>query len=337
MCTHGSRAAPGRPGPPVSSAAMAARVVEAAWGPWPAFRLEGPAIGVTVVPAVGGRVVSLVDRQRGREWLTQADPPDAATLAAWAAEGAAYGARQSSGWDECLPSVTVCPDPLDPDGPPLRDHGDLWGRACDVRIEARTASLTTRWSSLRWPMRVERRMACTAGGELHVEYEATSLAGRDLPVLWSAHPALRLEPGTRIELAQVRATQVVGVIGLSFAPGARVPWPEPAPGVDLSVVAPIEAASAVKLYAATTRARVTTPDGASLAIEADGDLVRTLGVWLDAGGWPADEPIHQVALEPTGSADDDLAGALARGRAWTVPAGGRLRWWMRIQVGGTPG
>jgi hypothetical protein len=61
-----------------------------------------------------------------------------------------------------------------------------------------------------------------------------------------------------------------------------------------------------------------------------------MGVWLDAGGWPSEAPIHQVALEPTSSPDDQVADALAERRAWTLPARGRLRWGMRIRMGIRP-
>jgi hypothetical protein len=45
-----------------------------------------------------------------------------------------------------------------------------------------------------------------------------------------------------------------------------------------------------------------------------------MGLWLDYGGWPEEKPLHQVAIEPTSAAADDLAGALALGQArWLAP------------------
>jgi galactose mutarotase-like enzyme len=311
-------------------APMMAEQAETMWGPWSAWRLQDEILALAVVPAVGGRVVSLLDRRTGREWLTQGDPPDATSLGRWSTEDATFGGRESFGWDECLPTVTRCADPLDPAAPPLRDHGDLWGRSCVVTADAR--GLTTRWESHRWPMTLERRLSIAGDGVVRAGYTLRSQAQRSLPVLWSAHPALRLEPGTRIELRGITSTRVVGVLGWPFDPGESVPWPEPVAGFDASLVRPIEQRAAAKLYAATTLARVVASDGAALTFEADGGLVRTIGVWLDAGGWPADRPIHQVALEPTGSPDDHVADASANGRAWTLPPGGTLRWSMRLRL-----
>ena len=182
---------------------MRASVVETSWGPWAALRLEDDRVAATVVPQVGGRVVSLRDQHTGREWLTQGEPPGARTLERWAGEDAVFGGRESFGWDECLPSVTRCPDPTDPDAPPLRDHGDQWGREAAVSVDAASGSVTTRWPSVRWPMELERCLSLPGGGVLRADYTLSSRSERPLPVLWSAHPTLRLEPGTRLELPGV--------------------------------------------------------------------------------------------------------------------------------------
>jgi hypothetical protein len=164
----------------------------------------------------------------------------------------------------------------------------------------------------------------------------TSHTGTPVPVLWAAHPALQLEPGTSLELSGVTHVRVVGVLGWPIEPGEQVPWPLAAPGQDLSRIRSIDSGGAAKLYARATLARTRAPDGSSLTVEADGELVRTMGVWLDAGGWPPDgTPIHQTALEPTSSPDDHVADALTHGRAWVVPAGGSLRWWMSFRVEGS--
>ncbi|MEZ4596010.1 MAG: hypothetical protein R3C32_03730 [Chloroflexota bacterium] len=311
-------------------------VVETTWGPWPALRLEDPWLSVCVVPRVGGRVVSLLDRRTGREWLGQGEPPDAAEAGRWSAEDAVFDGRVSFGWDECAPSVVPCQDPLDPGGPPLRDPGDQWGRACEVAFADPVRGISTRWASPRWPMTLGRTLSLVGGGSLQVAYELASHADRPMPALWAAHTVLRLEPGGRVELRDVTTTRVTWVAGWPVEPGPRVPWPEPTPGFDLSRVRDADEPGAVKLHAVATRAAAVAPDGARLGIEVDGDLVRTIGVWLDAGGWPpGGPPVHQSALEPTSSPDDHVVEALEAGRAWTVPAGGVLRWQVRMDVGGS--
>jgi galactose mutarotase-like enzyme len=311
---------------------MGARIIETHWGHWPAVELMDDALQVVVVPAVGGRVISLRDRRSGREWMTAAIPPTADEVAAWSEEGALFGGRESVGWDECLPTVSICADPLDPAAPPMRDHGDQWGRAADVALDAPAGAVTVTWSRSRWPYRFARRLALQPGGALVADYTLTSLADRDLPILWSMHPTFRLEPGTRIEVPGASTMRLTTAPGWPLEPTDAVPWPVPREGIDLSTVGSIADGKAAKLYATpASAARAIAPDGATLALEWDAAVVPAAGIWLDFGAWPpGGPPVHQVALEPTSSGDDQLVDALAHGRAWMLPAGGELRWAVRI-------
>ena len=100
-------------------------------GPGPSFgslqtiSLDNDRVKVIVVPTLGARVISFADRFAAREWLVAGDPPG--DPAAWARRDAVFDGEAAFGWDECLPTVAACADPLDPTGPPLRDHGDQWG------------------------------------------------------------------------------------------------------------------------------------------------------------------------------------------------------------------
>ena len=313
---------------------MAARLSEATWGVWPAFRIEGGSLSAVVVPAVGGRVVSLRDRRDGREWLTQGAPPDLDGAASWGREDAIFSGRESFGWDECLPTVAPCADPLEPGAPPLRDHGDQWGRPTRTTLEPAAGALTTTWAGSRWPYQLERRLSVEAGSALRVDYALTSFAEVPLPILWSMHPALALEPGSVVELPGVQQMRLAWARGLPIVAGDSVSWPTAtapdASNIDLGRVRPADG-SAAKLYAlAPLVARVVASDGAALELTWD-PLIPALGLWLSFGGWPPDgPPVEQVALEPTSSPDDHLADALAHDRAWVVSARGSLRWWVRI-------
>ena len=110
-------------------------ISHATWGQWPSVRLATPAVEVEVVSEIGARVVSLRDLRRGREWLLGGEPPSEAEGMGWSEEGVVFSGRESFGWDECLPTVSVCADPLDPHAPPLRDHGDQWGRGAYLSVD----------------------------------------------------------------------------------------------------------------------------------------------------------------------------------------------------------
>ena len=171
---------------------------------------------------------------------------------------------------------------------------------------------------------------------LHADYLLSSRSDRELPILWSLHPALRPEPGGRIELPGVTAIRATFITGWPVGPADDLAWPAPAAGVDLSVVPGPGVPAAAKLYAPTTLGRIVAPDGAWLEVAGEGASLASMGVWLDHGAWPAGgPPVHQLALEPTSSPDDHLEEALAHQRAWRLPAHGTLTWRVRM-VSGRP-
>jgi hypothetical protein len=247
----------------------------------------------------------------------------------------AFWGRESFGWDECLPTVAVCPDPRQPGGPPLRDHGDQWGRGTYVSVDDVAGSVTHAWSGPRWPYRMSRRLSFPDERTVQAEYSVVSLADEDLPFLWSQHAVLLLEPGTLIDLPGVSRVWRTGQRGIELP--EVVAWPIAGAGergdLDLSRVRSAEG-WAVKLYATPSGPiGATAPDGARLDLDWDHGFAPALGVWLAAGGWPPQgPPYEQVALEPTTSIDDDLQSALAAGRARTLPAAARLEWWVRLSL-----
>ena len=64
------------------------------------------------------------------------------------------------------------------------------------------------------------------------EYELENRGTGELPVVWSMHPLLALEPGARFEVEGLVSVRVTSVIGLPIAPvPGRADWPE-TPGTD---------------------------------------------------------------------------------------------------------
>ena len=90
------------------------------------IELQGGATRVRIVPALGGRIVSLV--ALGREWLWTNE----ALPAREPADGASYGETgDSGGYDECFPTVAACNIPNGVarfGGLALPDHGELWAQ-----------------------------------------------------------------------------------------------------------------------------------------------------------------------------------------------------------------
>jgi hypothetical protein len=310
-------------------------IAHGGWGRWATVRLTTEAVETVVVSDLGSRVISLRDRRRDREWLLAGAPPGEQEGREWGAEDVEFSGRESFGWDECLPTVAVCADPRDPTAPPLRDHGDQWGRGASQSVDDESGALEHTWSASRWPYRLTRRLSFAAEDTLRAEYTLASLASEALPLLWSQHPVLRLEPGTRLELPGVSRVHRTGQRGIDLP--AKPSWPSAMTGdgrsVDLARVRSAEGWAA-KLYAMPSGpVAAVAPDGARLEIDWDRGFAPAFGIWLAYGGWPAHGmPYEQVALEPTTSTDDDLVSAQAAGRERLLSPGGRLMWWVTLRL-----
>jgi galactose mutarotase-like enzyme len=320
---------------------MKAKSSSVRWGDFAAQSLASGAVSLTLVPDLGARVVSLRDLDSGREWLTSRRPPTASETQPWAAEDAVFDGPVSFGWDECLPTVAPSPDPMDPSAPALRDHGEQWGRFAPTRPNDDGTALLTEWPTSRWGYRFTRRLSFRDARTVLIEYGLENRSERPMPMLWSMHPCLRLEAGSKLDLPGVEAVRATWLNGMPLEAGT-LSWPSAAAApsaygepsqVDLAVVRP-GSGWAAKYYATAPRAvRVTTPDGASLELDWDRSVAAALGIWVASGGWPLEgDAVEQIALEPTTSGHDDLASASAEGKARVVESGGQLQWWVTLRL-----
>ena len=267
-------------------------------------------LSLILAPNYGARVVTLTDRSSGRQWLATG-PQSTQT-----GEDACYGADEAVGWDECFPTVLACSHPAWEGR--LRDHGALWGRKWIVdRAEA--DCVETRFDAPQF--RFSRRLT-VRGAAVIADYRVTNLGVASLPYLWSQHCLLAALSDDRITLEGHEKLRV-GEDHFS--------WPRHCDR-DLSTVGPISEGFALKAYAETpghASAAIVGPNG---GLRLDWDAVPAFGLWLCYGGWPKGKPVHQVALEPTTAAADDLSAADALGQARALDPHETHTWSVRMTL-----
>ncbi len=265
---------------------------------------------LSMSPDYGARVLSLTDRNSGRQWLVTG-PQSTRT-----GEDAVYGADEAVGWDECFPTVLSCDHPAWEGR--LRDHGALWGRKWTVD-RAKPDCVETRIETPRF--RFTRRLTVT-GAAVVADYRVTNLGTGPMPYLWSQHCLLATRPGDRIVLAGHESLRVEG---------DPFVWPIHR-GRDLSIVGPLDEGFAVKAYSETPRSASAAIQGPDGGIAFDWQDMPAFGLWLCYGGWPKGNPVHQVALEPTTGTADDLAAADRLGQARTLDGTRTHRWSVRVTL-----
>jgi galactose mutarotase-like enzyme len=282
---------------------------------------------VTVDPAFGARVLGLLDRRSGRDWIAKG-PQSANT-----AEDAVYLADEAVGWDECFPTVSPWDGTDTIWGRRLRDHGDLWGRGWAV-VATSENSLTCSYSDKRFRF---TRALSLAGPALLADYRVDNLSDDELPFMWALHGLLAVTPDDRIVIDGIQTVQVSYLShGGQHMSVPSLSWPDPGKPLDLPLdkVSPSSAQLAAKLYASHIPTAKTAVGGRNgwLDIGWDNSEIAHLGLWLNYGGWPAPGDVHHLALEPTTAPVDHLGQALQQGTAIILAPGASKTWSVTLSL-----
>jgi hypothetical protein len=307
--------------------------------------LDNGLLRLTVVRELGGKIVSLVRKKTGHEYLLQ--PADKERAYRPRSYGDKFEAYEPCGFDECVPTVAECLYTEEPFlASQVPDHGDVWCLPSGLEIVGEQMMLTNSIRSL--PLRFRKKV------QLHenivrLEYETTNLSQSGVRFLWSAHPLLAVESGAEIILPdEVKEVEV------SWSRDARLgksgdlcTWPTATEcsgrTVDVNRVGSASAGTAEKLFTPGLSegfcGMYLPQKNESIAFRFDPQLVPYIGIWVCQGGWPMSSAAKQftVALEPCTGRPDSLAEAIRRNECAMLAAYGTMRWWMEIEVsGGAP-
>lgn len=279
---------------------------------------------------------SLQSVSSGREFLLQPQRPY--RPAAYRSNFADY---DTSGFDECCPTVSECQYPAGKfAGATMPDHGDLWSMAWEYNVRYGELLFEAKGKSLPY---IFRKRARLEGNAIVLRYEIASIGSQEFAFLWSAHPLFAVEPGCRIVLPDEVSRLFVnwshdGRLG-EF--GDSCGWPiactRKGVEVDLAQVASANARTAEKLFTSRLskgRCAILYPGGdESIALHFDPLRVPYLGLWICQGGWPSPENGHfTVALEPCNGRPDSLREAIQRNECDVLKPGQKKSWEIRIEV-----
>lgn len=291
--------------------------------------IESDAMRVGVRPEFGARVVSLVDKGTGRDWIFQGGQT------ADVGEDAVYGADAAVGWDECFPTVSPWDASQTMWARPLRDHGDVWGRPWSVDASD-TRSLTTTYACDEFAF---TRTLSVAGPVLTCAYKVTNRTDARMPFLWALHALLAPTPDDRIALPgrdMLSATYAVRAGKTVTLP--TIPWPESRReiGFPIDRVQFETTKFAGKFYSSGgLRSAALGHDEHWLVIGWSAPI-DALGLWLNYGGWPEPPRGYHLALEPTTAPADHLGQALDTGTAAWIAPGATTTWTTTMTLARTP-
>lgn len=255
--------------------------------------IENDHIRISVLPNFGARVVEFTDKHTSRNWLVTGRPNGSTS------DDAIFGKDEAVGWDECFPTIAA----TELSGAE-RDHGALWGRPHKCSILE--TGIKTKFVASGY---ILDRELTLQDQTLVAEYRLRQANdAKPKPALWSQHCLVAVSPGEHIKIS-----------GLT----------EPTP-VFLDKLAPLtvlgsHAGIAQKTYSKAHDSPLVEISGTNgkFSLSWCADEIPFCGIWINYGGWPKDDPCHQIAFEPaTETAEfpsqrsDILSGS--KERCWTV-------------------
>ncbi len=289
-----------------------------------ALLLENRYLRAVILPELGAKIWSLVDKLADREtlWHNPRVPPRSVFY------GAAYDDWFCGGWDELFPNDA----PAVIGGDAYPDHGELWSMPYDWQADADANEIRLRLSrsGVVTPTFVEKSITLRADEPMmRIRYRIRNDGATPLDFLLKLHPALAIDPGCRIDLP---ARTVLVDEGFRQRLGATVSqftWPlaqsDAGAAVDMRQIPPQSAALCDFFYAieldAGWCALTDTARAAGFGLAFDPAVFSSVWVFGAYGGWRG---LYTAILEPCTGYPYRLEEAIAQGTASRLEPGAEL-------------
>ena len=308
------------------------------WHGQDAWKLENAALQVVVVPEMGAKIVSLLDKRSQVEWLVGPGerPFEPASY------GAIFTEQDMSGWDEMFPTINACQyrDPASDQMILLPDHGEVWAIPWQ-RITTRNPALSFAVKGQALPYEISRKIEFEAESMFRFTYRVSNLSDIPISAMWAAHPQFATGSNARIILPP-DISKMVNVMPEEFGwgpPENIVEWPEATRDdgeiVQIDKIGPAQLNQARKFYVppqmqAFWVAVLREPSHDWISLSWDPREIPYLGIWMDEG-FVSDKSV--AAPEPATGFYDSLALAVQKGRHMVIDPGKSDSWSLLVRCG----
>lgn len=282
-----------------------------------ALVLENHHLRAAIVPGLGGRVWTLEDLARQRQWIWHRDGVPLVACQ----PGADYDAVWAGGWEELFPNDAAGPF----EGRDLPDHGEWWTMAWDAVQESDDRSARVRLTATAAIVKAE----CTKefrldhdASSLTVSYGIRSLEPKRFSFLFKQHLPVRISPACELVLPGGRVEPVDPSFGTILTDNVPSDWPGRG---DLRTIPPASSRAREFVYIRDLPASWCGVDdrdhNASLRLEYDGHVMPFVWLFLSYGGW---RDTYTAVLEPCTNVPKDLATASRLGQSAALQPGGEF-------------
>ncbi|MBN2572879.1 MAG: hypothetical protein JXA68_12180 [Ignavibacteriales bacterium] len=290
-------------------------------------------IELTILPKLGGKMISLKDKVTGTEFLLPNQHPSRKYFIP--KYGDDFSLFDCSGWDECFPNISQEEMFSNNNKIILPDHGELWNREWKYFID--NNDLILRIDSIALNYELEKKITLR-NNEVSIFYKLTNLSKDKFDYIWATHPLLNVEPGDKILFSdEIKELSLYWSSDEKDNKDDKINLPIHK-SIDFSVVQNCNFKKALKLYSKKLTVGsiglVKQKQRSSLTLEFDVEKFPFLGIWLCYCGWPTDreEKHFTIALEPTTSNTDSLSEAIRNQSAKTINPKEIIKWEIIIKI-----
>ncbi|MEK5445275.1 hypothetical protein [Paenibacillus sp. FSL R7-0331] len=284
--------------------------------------LDSGLIRLETVPEIGGKLVSILYKPTGKEWMLNSGlrrlrKPD---------YGSSFADGDMSGWDECFPTINSCHWVIGAKGV-IPDHGEIWPLPWDCRLRADSIISSVRGPVV--PYVFTRTISCPSADIIRFDYHVDNPGDETLPFLWVPHPQFAVTEPTRVVIPENMRELLCVYGGHGLKTGGLYNWDQ------LSLIIPAMTGDGRKLYYPGN-----IPQGCSglygehsgdfLCLTVPADKVPYLGIWVDEGMF---NDRVTCALEPGIGYYDSLDMAMRNGTARLIPPRSFFSWHMELTLG----
>jgi hypothetical protein len=305
--------------------------------------IENTLIRADFLPELGGKMIRLEEKTSGHQWLLP--PQSKGGLYRRASLGDNFEEYDTSGFDECFPTVEQCQIASLNNGNgkntmELPDHGEIWSRTWEYSLGGNELHLSIRGAGAKY---LFSKIISLDENRIDLKYRVENLSDADIPYLWSAHPLLDVVPGS-----QIIVPDAVHRLLLNWSSdtsigkfGDMIGWPRISSErgmVDYSIVQQKIFGRALKGFTDPLEEGYAglfdVKNNQSILFEFDPKEIPYLGLWLCYGGWPTAVGTKHltVALEPCNGRPDSLSEAIVRGEYGVVRANAANEWNLDISL-----
>ena len=288
-------------------------------------------MSIKILPAFGGKIVSIKDR-KGNEFLSRSNRPYKKRIL-----GMKYGDTEFDGIDECFPSMGRCAYPVEPyKGKPTGDHGEICQLPWEItELGKEGKSVTLQVKGVNFPYLFTRR-ASLSGKTLLLDYSVKNIGKAPFYHAYVFHPLFKGETGCFIELDPATEAKLLystgGFLG-KMNSRAKIgdikdhngkPFLQNMFIRDIGryykfVVGKLDKGEAVINYIDGTGIKMTWP----------AKQMPYMAVWCSENGVKG---LNHLAPEPAVSCFDTLEQAYKKGEAQKIPAGRTQTWQIKISL-----